>query len=152
MELKKQFTRIIAAIIALLVASSCVQRLSTHEDIESEETAKSYGWLPELRRGKEIVQKLSGMNFKELREIDLTAYRGEKVAFIAGTAPPGGTNDLVTEDGFYLRIVNPQGKDLRPRAVWWEVIICGKILQVKAENKIIIIEVDEKDWKVIQTG
>jgi hypothetical protein len=59
---------------------------------------------------------------------------------------------LVTEHGFYLRVVNKEGKDLRPHSVWWEVLVCGKILQVLPENKIIVIEVDESGWLVLQTG
>jgi hypothetical protein len=74
------------------------------------------------------------------------------VAFVGGGAPPGGTNDLITEGGFYLRVVNKQGKDLRPHSVWWEVMVCGEILQVLPENKLIVLEVDEKDWVVLQTG
>ncbi len=31
-------------------------------------------------------------------------------------------------------------------------MVYGKISQVLPENKVIVIEVDEKDWKIIQTG
>jgi len=91
------------------------------------------------------------LNSEELARLEISAYRGEKVAFVGSTAPPGGTNDLVTDDGYYLRLVTPTGKDLRPQATLWEVMVCGKILQVLPENKIIVIEVTEKDWKVLAT-
>jgi hypothetical protein len=54
------------------------------------------------------------------------------------------SNDLITEGGFYLRVVNKNGKDLRPMAIWWEAFICGEV--------IIVIEVNEKDWIVLDTG
>ena len=67
-------------------------------------------------------------------------------------APPGATNDILTTDGYYLRIVTKGGKDLRPKSVWWEALVCGKVLQVLPENKIIVLEVAEKDWIVGDTG
>jgi len=97
------------------------------------------------------VQKLAAKSPEESQKVEINAYRGERVAF-AGVGAPGGSNDLVTEHGFYLRVVNRSGKDLRPQSVWWEVMICGKILQVLPENKIIVIEVEDKNWKIIQTG
>ena len=74
------------------------------------------------------------------------------MAFVGGVAPPGGSNDLLTSGGVYLRIVTHGNKDLRPQAVWWEVIVRGEIQQVLLENKIIVIEVAEKDWTILQTG
>lgn len=114
--------------------------------------AKSFGWKTNLERGGEILKVLTALSAGEAKRLNIAAYGDERVAFSGGTAPPGGTNDLVTEKGYYLRVVNPAGKDLRPHAVWWPVIVCGKIQRVLLQNKIIVIEVDEKDWKVIETG
>ena len=139
---------------AILLLWCCSLRAadSTNAPSPYEAMAKSYGWSTNLSRGKEIVQELAALSPEGLEKVDITAYRGERVAFVGGGAPPGGSNDLVTEHGFYLRVVNKSGKDLRPHSVWWEVMICGKILQVLPKNKIIVIELDEKDWKIIQTG
>jgi len=79
----------------------------------------------------------------------ISDYRGERVAFAGGAA--GALNDLITENGIFLRVVNPEGKDLRPHSVLWEVMICGKILNIYPKNKILVIEVMEKDWQVLQT-
>lgn len=140
-------------LIALLFLCCALQAAdTTHAPDSYEPIAKGYGWLSNLKRGEDIVHKLAAMSSEELRKVEVTAYRGERVAFIGSGAPPGGTNDLLTEGGFYLRVLTPSGKDLRPQSVWWEVIVCGKILQILPKNKIIVIEIDEKDWKIIQTG
>jgi hypothetical protein len=81
----------------------------------------------------------------------LAAHRGAKVAFAGAGAPPGGTNDVVTGEGFYIRVVNRDGKDLRPSAALWEVLVCGEVTQVLAENKIIVLCLDEKGWLVLRT-
>jgi hypothetical protein len=122
----------------------------------AEEKAKTTLLRPDSRksfqRGQEIIGKLSALTKEETAKFDIGAYRGEVVTFIGGSAPPGGTNDLVMAGGYYLRIVNPQNKDLRPHSVWWEGEVTGTILQVLPKNKIIVIEVQEKDWVVRQTG
>ena len=112
--------------------------------------AETYGWKSELERGHHIVESLAALSGKE-KNIEFTGYRGERVAFVGGGAP-GGMNDLLIEGGFYLRVVNPHGKDLRPQAVWWNAIVCGTIIQVFPENKIIVITVDEKNWRTLDTG
>ena len=114
--------------------------------------AQQHGWLENYKRGKEIIQQLSDLGPDGHKTTDITAYRRERVAFVGCGAPPGGTIDLVTASGFYLRVVNKAGRDLRPQSVWWEVLICGEVWQVLPENKIIVIEVNEKDWIVLQTG
>jgi hypothetical protein len=114
--------------------------------------AKDFGWTTNLNRGREISKKIASLTLDERPKLAISAYRGERVAFVGVVASPGSSNDLLTSDGFYLRVVNRAGKDLRPHSVWWEVMVYGKISQVIAENKLIVIEVDEKDWKIIQTG
>jgi hypothetical protein len=135
----------------MLTALACSHAFAQKEQpkIEgmNERIAEQQGWLDNYRRGKEIIHKLSSLSRDDTRKFDVTAYRGERVAFIGG----GATNDLITNDGFYLRIVNPSNKDLRPHSVSFGAIICEKILQVLPENKIIVIEVIEKDWSVIGT-
>jgi hypothetical protein len=110
------------------------------------------GWKANFLRGDEILNALSTLDAGQRKELDVAAYRGERVAFAGRGAPPGGTNDLYTRGGYYLRVVNKEGRDLRPQAAWWEVMTCGEIWQVLPENKIIVIEVAEADWHVIQTG
>src|SRR5262249_17835026 len=87
--------------------------------------AQEQGWLQYYKRGGAILKKLSSLGPEDQKKLSSGAYRGERVAFVGGGAPPGGTNDLITGEGFYLRIVNKEGKDLRPHAVWWEILVCG---------------------------
>ena len=153
MPLQKHFGQVATVVVALVVACSAIaQAPATNTASQHESIAKRHGWLANLKRGHEIVQKLASLSPGELEKVKISAYREERVAFVGVGAPPGGTNDLVTESDFYLRVVNPSGKDLRPQSVWWEVMICGKILQVLPKNKIIVIEVDENDWRITQTG
>jgi len=65
---------------------------------------------------------------------------------------PGATHDVLTPDGFYLRILNKESQDLRPTSVWWTVLCRGEVLQVLPEHKLIVIEVSTKDWIVLDTG
>jgi hypothetical protein len=111
-----------------------------------------HGWNAEFKRGEEIVQALRSLDAEQRATFDTTTYRDEEVAFIGVAAPPGGTNDLLTMGGFYLRVVNKEGKDLRPHAVWWEVMIRGTIMEVLPQQQTIVIEVAQKDWHIIQTG
>jgi hypothetical protein len=117
-----------------------------------EEAAKRFGWLENLKRGQGILDMLAALNTKDLARVEVAAYRGERVAFVGGALPRGRTNDLLTGNGIRLRVVTSAGKDLRPHAVWWEVMVYGTILQVIPENKTIVIKVEEGGWRVMQTG
>jgi hypothetical protein len=110
------------------------------------------GWEAEYRHGAEILEILADAS-KDKKKLAIDIFRGEKVAFLGGVAPSGGSNDLLTSGGFYLRVVTPGGEDLRPlSAVWWEVLVKGVIQQVLLENKIIVIEVNKEGWQLRQTG
>ena len=98
-----------------------------------------------------MITELSGLSSEEIAEYDVAAFRGQKVAFYAGAARPGGTNDLVTELGFYIRVVNPQNADLRPHSVVWAVLVVGEVQQVLPHNKLIVLEVKTQDWQVLET-
>jgi hypothetical protein len=113
--------------------------------------AKDMGWLDNYTRGKEILLELSRLSPEQQKNADIAAYRGEQVAFAGGSALSGPTNDLVTQRGFYLRVVTPHGRDLRPHSVMWTVLVRGKVLRVLPQNKIIVIEVLRKDWHVLDT-
>ncbi len=113
--------------------------------------AEGKGWLDNYNKGKEILLKLSHLGPEQQKKYDIAAYRGEQVVFVGGSAPPGATNDLVTEGGFYLRVVNPGGRDLRPPSAAWTVLVRGEVLQVLPQNKIIVIKVLRNDWDVIMT-
>jgi hypothetical protein len=113
--------------------------------------AAEQGWLSEYQRGKKILQTLASITQEERQKLAVTAYRGESVAFVGAGAPPGATNDLLIGGGYYLRVVTGKGKDLRPRATKWEILVRGKILQVLPENKIIVLQVAAPDWRVIET-
>jgi hypothetical protein len=140
-------------LLACVVGCGSTARVETAQEPNPyAELLEKEGWQKSYKRGAEILQELSALSPERRKKLDTAAYRGERVTFVGGGAPPGGTNDLITEAGFYLRVVNNQGKDLRPQAAWWAVLLCGEILQVLPENKIIVLEVDEKDWLVLETG
>ena len=126
---------------------------SAESEASDEYTAfvEAQGWRKEFKRGRLMVRELTRLDPKGRRNYDVAALRGQLVAFVAAAAPPGGTNDLVTGGGFYLRVVNPQKKDLRPHAVSWSAIVRGKILQVLPENNIIVLEVETEDWITLDT-
>ena len=132
-------------------AAPALTNAAPTDDDRGLEFAKGAGWEKEYRQGRNLLLDV-GKAIREKQQLSVGAHRGETVAFIAGAAPPGGSNDLITPDGFYLRVMTPKNKDLRPRAVWWEVIVRGKVQQVLPENKIIVIEVDPKDWLLGATG
>jgi hypothetical protein len=116
--------------------------------------AKWKGWREEYNKGKQLIRELKSLSTEQIKEYGVKAHRDEKLSFVGSGAPPGGTNDLILEGGYYLRVVNPEGeeaKDLRPHAAMWEVMLRGTVLQVLPENKIIVLEVGEKDWEVLET-
>jgi hypothetical protein len=83
-----------------------------------ESIAVARGWLTNFTRGREIIREISAVS-PERREKPWTdKYRGEKVAFGGATAPPG-TEDLLTEGGFYLRVLYPKGKEPGARNYIW---------------------------------
>ncbi len=115
---------------------------------EYRQVAKGKGWLASYNRGHEILSELLRLSPEQQKKMDIAAYRGERIAVVGGSAPPGATNDLVTDGGFYLRVVNPKGKDLHPPSPG-NVMIRGTIMQVFPQNKIIIIKVSNKDWDIL---
>ena len=148
---------VLFASLGILVAASwaCLAGDPTQDDDEKANTrvAEQKGWLDDYKKGRDILLKLTCLSSEEQASLDITAYRESQIAIVAASAPPGATNDLVTKSGFYLRVVNPEGKDLRaPHCAWEEVLVRGTVLQVLPRNKIIVIRVLEKDWVVMQTG
>src|SRR5260221_160749 len=91
-------------------------------------------WEEAEMRGKVILDTLAHLSPEEAKKLDIAAFRGETVAFDGGAAPSGASNDLITGEGFYIRVLNASGKDLRPQSVAWEVEVRGHILQVLPEH------------------
>ena len=120
-----------------------------HEPDPYANIVEKQGWTKNYMRGTEILRELAELSSESRNKLDIAAYCGEQVAFVGSGGVCG--NDLITEGGFYLRVVNKAGKDLRPQSVLWEVLIRGEIQRVRHENKLIVLEVDEKDWLVLQT-
>ena len=120
---------------------------TTQEPDPYANTVERQGWRKNYERGTEILLEVAALSSESRNKLD--AYRGERVAFVGSGGVCG--NDLITAGGFYLRVVNKAGKDLRPQSILWEVLICGEIHLVLPENKLIVLEVDEKDWLVLQT-
>jgi hypothetical protein len=116
--------------------------------------AESWGWGSNLKRGREIIRKLASLTPRELAQLDKAIYQGERVAFYGGPiATTAYTGDVGTEGGFYLRVVTPAGKSIiDPGSVLWDALVYGKILQVFPRNRIIVIEVNEADFRVLLGG
>ena len=112
--------------------------------------AGQLGWTEEYQRGNEIIALPRRFHHNERTAADIEAFRGETVA-IVGVSHHGVQNDLWSQ-GIYMRIVNPEGKDLRPQSVYWSVFVRGKVLEILTENRLIILEVTEKNWQVLWTG
>jgi hypothetical protein len=146
----------IAVFVFIFVAPFFACLAGDSEDIERlyrkyRPVAEGKGWLDNYKRGHEILLELSRLSPEQQKKVDIAKYRGERIAVVGGSAPPGATNDLVTDGGFYLRVVNPKGKDLRPPSPG-TILIRGTILQVLPMNKIIVIKVSNKDWEVLMTS
>jgi hypothetical protein len=120
---------------------------------DGDSVAEARGWGANLRRGREIIRELTASSPERLDKVPFSAYRGERVALVgrAVLTTLAHASDFGTEGGFYVRVVNLECKDLRPHGIMWEVMVCGKILQVLPKNKIIVIEVDEKDWQDVSS-
>ncbi len=151
--MKKKVAVTALVIVAIVV---CGLTMTGLQMTREEKFAAWNGCLGNYKRGAEIIRGLSTRNPEDKRKSDIAAYRGERVAFV-GVSPtdadqPVGPNDLMTDRDVKLRVVNKKGKDLRPICVWCEVLVCGEVLDVIPEKKTIVIEVDEEDWIVMQTG
>jgi hypothetical protein len=110
-----------------------------------------HGWREDFEKGAEMVRKLSALKEKDKKYSNNALFRGLRVAFFGYGAPPGATNDLLTPEGYYLRILNKKPKDLRPMAAVWTVLVCGRVCQVFPENRLILLEVNEEDWIILDT-
>ena len=129
----------------ILILTILFSKLMCAEN-QGEIIAKQYDQVETYTIGQSILKELD-----ETGKIDIKAYRGKRISLYGGTAIPGGTNDLQTDKGYYVRVVNKGNKDLRPRAVLWTVFVTGTISQVLKENKIIVLTIDDEDWHVVQT-
>lgn len=134
------------------VAGVLAEDGEANKQIPGERAARELGWLSDLRRGAAVVAKLSDVKQNDSGKVNVSAYRGSTVALVGSCAPPGATNDLITEDGFYLRIVTVKTRDLRPHATWWKVMVRGRIMEVLPRNRIVVIELDGDGWFILETG
>jgi len=140
-----------AAILAFLVGWSVEAQdssMKTNDIYKS--IAVERGWVTNYTRGREIIRELAAVSPEHREKPWTDKYRGEKVAFPGATAPPG-TEDLLIEGGFYLRVLYAEGKRPAPRHyIWYEIMVRGTILRVYPANSLIVIEVDEE--QLIQSG
>jgi hypothetical protein len=146
-----KFTAFMVAMLGLFLSWSATAQIATTKTNDVYESiAVARGWVTNYMRGREIIRELSAVS-PERREKPWTdKYRGEKVAFAGATAPPG-TEDLLTEGGFYLRVLYPKGKEAASRNYFWhEIMVNGTILRVYPANSLIVIQVDEE--QLIQSG
>ena len=119
-----------------------------NENARMPDFATTLGWVEEFNLGQDIIADIVGSN----EAWDIARYRGQSVSFFAAGAPPGATNDLLTRDGIYIRVVNSAGEDLRPKSVTWTVLVKGKVLQILKEQRIIVIEIKKTDWIALDTS
>ena len=151
MSARKQLRRLSWTVFVLLTACTTVN--PGHSPKESDVyqgIALARGWLANYDRGREIIHELSGVSPEHRQKPWSDKYRGETVAFAGATAPAGG-EDLLTDGGFYLRVLYPKGKEPGPRGyIWHEMMVRGTILRVYPANSMIVILVDEE--QLIQAG
>jgi hypothetical protein len=113
---------------------------------KAELIAKQNDQVESFHDGLVILRELS-----ESDKVDIKAYRGKRISLLGSAAIPGGTNDLQTDGGYYIRVVNKGNKDLRPHSTFWTVFITGTVSQILKENKIIILTIDDENWRVVET-
>ena len=80
---------------------------------------------------------------------EFQALVGKQIALVGGVASPGSSNDLMAREGIYIRIITTPPRDLRPHSAVWEVAVIGTIQGFIPANRIIVIEVAKKDWRII---
>ena len=128
----------------ILMTSGCAtQNCATTEDLMNQSE-----WKVPLQRGEEIFREISSLAPEEIKKLKFGIYRDEVVAFRGGNFCY--IDDLLIGNGFYIRVVHTPQKNFRPNhCMWYEVLARGKILQVYPENKIIVLEVSEDNWSLI---
>jgi hypothetical protein len=79
---------------------------------------------------------------------------GTEITLIGGSAFPGGTLNLLTEDGWYIVIQshprNPIKQKL-PQAVSFSAAVKGRIGWIYRQNKVIVLIVESDDYKILET-
>ena len=148
------FPRFILWVIMLLpLGLGCTETASkgvprVNQNVRAAEFATKLGWAEEYDLGQNIIADIAESN----EPWDIAEHRGLSVSFFATVAPPGATIDLLTHDGIYIRVVSSSDVDLRPKSVTWTALVKGKVLQILKEHKIIVIEIEERDWIVLDTS
>ena len=97
--------------------------------------AKKFDKVAVYERGIEVLKAIADSG-----ELDILAFRGREIALYAGTAIPGGTNDLQTFDGCYIRVITKSYRDLFPDSHGL-VFVSGTVQQVIKGNMIIIMKI-----------
>jgi hypothetical protein len=150
MRIISRVSTLVASVIISAGALGCTRTANEGKGYLA--VVEQHGWSDDFRRGEDLLRLLSTLSTEKKTTFDISAFRGLHVAFYGAGAPPGATHDILTPDGFYLRILNKESQDLRPTSVWWTVLCRGEVLQVLPEHKLIVIEVSTKDWIVLDTG
>ena len=134
----------ILPIILFILLSVCISAAENEDGGAS--IAKEYSKQKSYDAGLKFLADITKPG-----KIEIGAHQNLVVSFMGWGAVPGATNDLAIANGYYVRIINKNGNDLRPKSVMWNVFVTGEILQVISDNKIIILKIADDDWHVIQT-
>jgi hypothetical protein len=111
--------------------------------------ADVFGWTREWDRGAAIIKGLESLSEEQRKSYDVSAFRGETVAFVGGAAPWGGPLDLRTLHGYDLRVKDKGGSMRGPQALSWSAEVRGKIMQVLPVNRMIVLDVEDRHWRVV---
>jgi hypothetical protein len=135
-------------LVAVLLTACSTTKQADSPGVSYEKLAAGFGWSAEYSRGRKIIRELSSLSPAQASNLQVNGYHREEVAFLG--IGPTGVGDLLTEGGFYLRVVDAPGftSNLKGGS-WREVLVKGVIGMVIPKNKIIILEVH--DERLIQT-
>lgn len=139
------------ALVTLLIATGS----DYAEPVTNPSSAETSAFPPPLRFTHCAVALQNGSNIVKCIESGDSAKArhliGKPVALYGGTAPPGGTADLVLDGGILLKIELDPPKDVRPHAAIWAAWVLGNVTGVDVKKKVIRIKAKPDDWQAMIT-
>jgi len=85
------------------------------------------------------------------RKTNVQALIGSQVVFVGGTAPPGGSANLMVWTNVLLEVQIRPARDVRPHSVVWTSEVLGTLESVDFQKRVIHIQAKPEDWIVRET-
>jgi hypothetical protein len=73
---------------------------------------------------------------------------GSNVVFVGGEAPPGGTANLILQNGILLKVTLTHKRNILPQAAAWAAEVRGTLTGIDFKGRSISIKCNPKDWRV----